>query len=52
VDEGLEKALQTEKPALLVIVRHDYGFFEGLFHSSVSRKILNNAALPILVLNG
>jgi nucleotide-binding universal stress UspA family protein len=52
VEKGIEKAIGNERPSLLVVVRHDYGFFESLFHSSVSSHIINNASLPILVLNG
>jgi len=51
IDEGIEQTIKKEKPSLLVVVRHDYGFFESIWHSSVSRHIINNASLPILVLN-
>lgn len=48
---GINETIKVEKPSLLVVVRHDYGFFESIWHSSVSRQVLNSAALPILVLN-
>lgn len=51
ISEGIEETIKKEKPSLLVVVRHDYGFFESIWHSSVSREIINNASLPILVLN-
>jgi nucleotide-binding universal stress UspA family protein len=52
VEEGIEEAIEREDPSLLVVVRHDYGFFKSLWHSSVSRHVINNASLAILVLNG
>jgi len=51
IAKGIEETIKKEKPSLLVVVRHDYGFFESIWHSSVSRNIINNASLPILVLN-
>ncbi|MEM9052682.1 MAG: universal stress protein [Bacteroidota bacterium] len=52
VEAGIESVIKTENPSVLAVVRHDYGFFESIWHSSVSRHIINNASLPILVLNG
>lgn len=52
IAKGIEATIKKENPSLLVVVRHDYGFFESIWHSSVSRQIINNASLPILVLNG
>lgn len=52
VEKGIEEAIEKEKPSMLVMVRHEYGFFESIWHSSVTRSILNSASLPILVLNG
>lgn len=50
VDDGIEDGIETHNPDLLVIVRHKYGFFEGLFKSSISRKLISDSELPILVL--
>lgn len=50
VDEGILQGIETYSPDILVLVRHDYGFFEGLFHNSMSRKLVSESALPILVL--
>lgn len=52
IDEGIEEAVKRENPDLLITVQHDYGFFRGLFRSSVSRKIIQSAKLPVLVLRG
>ncbi|MCZ4407423.1 universal stress protein [Cryomorphaceae bacterium 1068] len=51
IEAGIEETIKKEDPSLLVVVRHDYGFFQSIWHSSVSRHIINNASLPILVLN-
>lgn len=51
VNEGIKDGIDTHNPDVLVVVRHEYGFFEGLFKSSVSRKLISESALPILVLH-
>jgi nucleotide-binding universal stress UspA family protein len=51
ISKGIEETIKKQKPSLLVVVRHDYGFFENIWHSSVSRNIINHASMPILVLN-
>ncbi len=50
INEGIQDGIETHNPDVLVVVRHQYGFFEGLFRSSVSRKLISHSALPILVL--
>lgn len=50
INDGIKDGIQTHNPDVLVVVRHEYGFFEGLFRSSVSRKLISESALPILVL--
>ena len=50
VDEGIHHGIETHRPDILVLVRHDYGFFEGLFRNSMSRKLISESKLPILVL--
>ncbi len=50
IEEGLSDALEKEGADLLVVVRKDRGFFQSLFHSSVSQQLVNEAALPVLVL--
>jgi len=52
IEDGIEDAVEDEKPDLLVVVRREYGFFKNLFHSSVTRQVVNSADLPILVLKG
>lgn len=50
VHEGIEDAIQSKRPELLVVVRHKYGFFEGLFRNSISKQLISESRLPILVL--
>lgn len=52
IEIGITKAIEEEQPDLLVAVRHSYGFFEGLFHSSISQHIVNTSAIPVLVVTG
>jgi nucleotide-binding universal stress UspA family protein len=52
VEEGIKEVIKTEQTDMLVLVRHSYGFFENLFHTSVSQQIVNEASLPILILKG
>lgn len=52
ISKGIEQTIKKENPSLLVVVRHDYGFFENIWHNSISRQVINKASIPILVLNG
>lgn len=36
---------------LLVVVAHQRGFWEGLFHKSISKSLVKHAKLPLLILN-
>lgn len=38
------------KADLLALVHKQYGFFEGLFHSSVSKQMASSSKIPLLVL--
>lgn len=38
------------KADLLALVHKQYGFFEGLFHSSVSKQMASNSKIPLLIL--
>ena len=41
----------TERKAQVVITMpHKYGFFESLLHTSISEKLTENAAIPVLLL--
>jgi len=51
-EEGIADTIAMERPDLIIVIHHSYGFFEGMFHSSVSQNIINQASLPILVMKG
>lgn len=50
VDEGILDYIENHKFDLLVVVSHQRGFWEGLFHKSISKSLVKHAKLPILVL--
>lgn len=50
VAEGVDKYVSANGIDLLAVIRHDYGFFEGLFHRSVSRKLSMYVDCPMLVM--
>ena len=50
IEEGIQTAIRHEKPDLLIMVRHRYSLFETIFHSSVTRKIIHKALLPLLII--
>lgn len=50
VVEGVDGYVRNEKVALLAVIRHDYGFFEGLFHRSVSRKLSMHVSCPMMII--
>jgi len=51
-EEGIANTIEMERPDLVIVIHHSYGFFEGMFHSSVSQNIINHSSLPILVMKG
>ncbi len=50
VAKGLDQYIRDQHVDLLAIVHHDYGFFEGLFHKSVSRSLAMYNTCPLMVL--
>ena len=50
ISKELLQITGSGKADLLTLVHKQYGFFEGLFHSSVSKQMANNSKIPILVL--
>lgn len=49
IEDGLLEVMKSENPDLLIAVRHKYGFFQGLFHSSTSQYMVNHSGIPVLV---
>ncbi len=52
VASGIADAIDKDGSDMLVLARHEYGFFQNLFHSSVTQQVVNEAALPVLVIKG
>jgi len=50
VDEGISSFIAEHKPEMLAMIPHDQGFFEQLFKTSLSRKMTQEANLPLLIL--
>lgn len=50
IPKGLDRYIREENVDLLAIVHHEYGFFKGLFHKSVSRSLAMYNTCPLLVL--
>lgn len=49
VTEGLENFINTHQVNLLAMYLPDRGFFEGLFHKSITKEMVLSSSLPILV---
>ncbi len=50
VSDALDSYASTNKTDLLVLVKRDTGFFESLFHSSVTKKLTLLGHVPLLIL--
>ncbi len=48
--DGIFKYVKMNHIDLILMASRDYGFFERLFHSSVSKKLLNIADIPVVLL--
>lgn len=51
IEDGLSDALEKDGADLLTVVQRERGFFQSLFHNSVSQKLVNEASMPVLVLH-
>ncbi len=49
VSDGILDFINSNDTDLLVLIRKNYGFIEGLLHSSVTRKLALHANKPILL---
>jgi len=47
----LMEYIKRERSYLIVLVRKEYDFFESLFHSSITKKIIDNHLAPSLIYN-
>ncbi len=48
--EGIFDYVKKHRIDLILMASRNYGFFERLFHSSVSKKLLNIADVPVVLL--
>ncbi|MGB0978860.1 MAG: universal stress protein [Croceimicrobium sp.] len=51
VGKGLVEYAQLNEASLLAIMPHDYHFIEQVFHESVSRKMIYESPIPLLILS-
>jgi nucleotide-binding universal stress UspA family protein len=50
--EGILNFARTQPKSVLCLVSHQRGWFENLFHSSVSQQVALQSDLPVLILPG
>ncbi len=50
VEDGILDYIENKDFDLLVVVSHQRGFWEGLFHKSISKSLAKHATIPILAL--
>jgi len=50
VGDGLIKYAKDHEASLIAIMPHDYHFVESLFHESLSRKMIYESPIPLLIL--
>lgn len=50
VVDGITNFAEEHKAGLIISVPKTHGFFEGLFHRSVSKRLIGETELPILLL--
>lgn len=51
VEEAIIKEAKKESADMIAAIAKRYGFFEGLFHSSLTTKLAYHTTLPLLVLH-
>ncbi|WP_214226222.1 universal stress protein [Pedobacter sp. B4-66] len=47
---GIMEFAKEHQSGIVIIIAKTYGFFEGLFHKSITRKLALNTQLPLLIL--
>jgi len=50
INKGLEEITLKQKPDIITLLHKRYGFLEGLFHNSISKKMADYARIPLLIL--
>ena len=49
--EGIEEFVTGYEADMLALVSQEHGFFENLFHKSVTKQMIIHSELPLLILN-
>ena len=50
VSEGIRQFCEKHQPGLLIVIHKRHGFFHKLLHSSITRKMAADTAVPMIVL--
>lgn len=51
IEHGILEFIETHHNDMLAMPIHNHGFFEGLFHASLSKKLTFHAKIPILAIH-
>lgn len=51
VEEGILWFLESHQTNLLALLNHKRGFFEGLFHTSLTKKLAFHSKVPVLAIH-
>lgn len=49
--DSINNFIEMENPDMLVLAKHNRGFFDRLFHRSLSKQMAYHTKIPLLVLN-
>ncbi|HRO42647.1 MAG TPA: universal stress protein [Flavipsychrobacter sp.] len=52
VEEGIQEFIEANQMDWLIIVSHQYSFFESLFHKSHTKAIMKMVNIPLLAMRG
>lgn len=50
ITDEIEDFAEEQGAGLIITIPKSYGFFEGLFHRSVSKKLIRESGIPLLLL--
>ena len=51
VIHGIETVIEDNKIDLMAMVAHHYNFLDNLFHKSITKKMIMNSEIPVLILH-
>ncbi|MBL7734052.1 MAG: universal stress protein, partial [Chitinophagaceae bacterium] len=50
IADEIEDFAEDQDAGLIITIPKSYGFFEGLFHRSVSKRLIRESDIPLLLL--